>query len=121
MTVEHIETRKSLNNISQNPFDKNSLLEISEIGVPTTDIEKEYKALKRAVELPIYSGSLERFCAVGDDNGLFIIINQKLKQEWFPTNDKAISSDFMIKFEEMGNVYEVEFKNKNLRCTTSER
>jgi len=97
--------RKTLSNSSEKPFSKNSVLEISEIGLPTFDIDKAHKILKEVTGISIYSGSVERFCAIGDAHGLFILINKNLKKEWFPTNDKTESSDFMIRFMEDGKVY----------------
>jgi len=110
--VEFI-ARKRLNQISNQPFDKNSLIAISEIGIPTADISRVYKILNEATNIPIYSGSLERFCAIGDDNGLFIVINKMLKKEWFPTNDQPFSADFNIKFIEQDKIFILEyFKDK---------
>lgn len=110
--VEFI-ARKRLNQISNQPFDKNSLIAISEIGIPTADISRVHKILNEATNIPIYSGSLERFCAIGDDNGLFIVINKMLKKEWFPTNDQPFSADFNIKFIEQDKIFILEyFKDK---------
>jgi len=106
--------RKNLDNSSQLPFDKNALLEISEIGIPTFDISEEYKILNEVTGIPIHSGSMERFCAIGDDNGLFIVINKELKKEWFPTKDKAFSSDFRISFVEKGNEFILVYRDGKL-------
>jgi len=38
----------------------------------------------------------DRFCAVGDENGLFIVVNNELKK-WFPTGDLIEQSDFKIR------------------------
>lgn len=111
--------RKNLKNDSNKPFDKNSLLEISEIGIPTFDIHREYNILKETTGIPIYSGSLERFCAIGDDNGLFIAINKELKKEWFPTNGKTLSADFSIQFIEKGKAYIFEYQNEKLTTVTN--
>jgi catechol-2,3-dioxygenase len=107
--------RKNMENNSNQPFDKNSLLEISEIGIPTSDIDKEYKILKKATGIPIHSGNLERFCAIGDDNGLFIAINKEQKKVWFPTKDTPLSSDFNITFIEKGKEFTFEYKNEELK------
>jgi len=111
--------RKNLESDSNQPFGKNSLLEISEIGIPTSDIGKEYKILKNATGIPIHSGNLERFCAIGNDNGLFIAINKKLKKEWFPTKDIPFSSDFVIKFTEKGNKFTFEYKEEKLKAVAN--
>jgi catechol-2,3-dioxygenase len=102
--------RKHLNNENQAPFDADSFLEISEIGLPVNDLEATYNALRDIVDIQIYDGNFERFCAIGDERGLFICIDKTAKT-WFPTGDKACSSDFEIKFEEKGLAYEVAFKN----------
>ncbi|MGB1219771.1 MAG: VOC family protein [Flavobacteriales bacterium] len=108
--------RKNLENNSRKPFSKNALLEISEIGMPTFDINKEYKVLKEIADIAIHSGNLERFCALGDENGLFIAINKEEKKEWFPTKDKPFSSDFNIRFIEKGNEFTFQYKNEELNA-----
>lgn len=72
--------RKTLENPSNELFDSDSLLEISEIGLPTTNIEQVYKMIGQKSTLPIYSGSFERFCSIGDEHGLFICIDTQKKR-----------------------------------------
>ena len=57
---------------------------------------------------PIYDGTLQRFAAIGDEEGLFIIVNHNKK--WMPTNDLAQLIDFEGIFE-FGNQ-----KVAGLRC-----
>ncbi len=105
--------RKNLNNTSTRDFDQNSFLEISEIGIPTTNIKREFILLNKNCGLDIYDGSFERFCAIGNDNGLFICINKNTK-DWFPTNDKAYSSDFEVIINEKDQEYKIEYRNEQL-------
>lgn len=112
--------RKNLKNNSNRLFDKKSLLEISEIGLPTTDINKEYEILKVTADIPVFSGNLERFCAIGDDNGLFIVINKKIKKEWFPTNDEPLSADFNIRFIEKGQEFILRYENEKLQAVAEQ-
>lgn len=111
--VEFI-ARKTLNNHSNLSFKQSSLLEISEIGLPTVDISFEYKQLHKATGILIYSGSLEQFCAIGDEHGLFIVINKNLKKQWFPTQDKTESADFKIQFIEKDKRYSFTYENEQL-------
>lgn len=111
--VEFI-ARKNLNNKSEKQFSAKSLLEISEIGVPVNDIKTTYNSLNKIVTLPVFDGGFERFCAIGDENGLFICINKR-ERLWFPTNDKAYSSEFEILLTENNNDYKLEFKNGELK------
>lgn len=106
--------RKNLNNSSTQKFDTNQFLEISEIGIPTLDIQKEFDQLTSLTGIEIFDGSFERFCAIGDENGLFICINKNVK-DWFPTNDKAVSSEFEMRLIEKGNEYRIEYKNEEIK------
>ncbi|MBV1924207.1 MAG: VOC family protein [Flavobacteriaceae bacterium] len=106
--------RKNLQNNSVEIFDSNFFLNISEIGLPTFDIEKEFNILHKQSGIEIYDGGFERFCAIGDENGLFICIDKKQK-DWFPTNDKAYSSDFEVQFKEKGKEYSIQYKNNELK------
>lgn len=85
--------RKNLSNASSQAFSPDSFLEVSEIGLPTLNIEEKYQLLHQTVGLEIYDGSFDRFCAIGDERGLFICIDQS-KKDWFPVNDTAWPADF---------------------------
>ena len=56
--------------------------------MPVTDIEAAFKKLKTHLGVSVFDGSFDKFCAVGEEQGLFIIID-KAKKDWFPLNDKA--------------------------------
>ncbi|MGK0364019.1 MAG: catechol-2,3-dioxygenase [Saprospiraceae bacterium] len=113
--VEFI-ARKNLDNSSKAPFNQNSLLEISEIGIPTINIEEKFKILNEALGLKIFSGSFESFCAIGGEMGLFICIN-KDKKDWYPKNDKAFSSDFSALFAAKSMKYSIDFYQDKLKIT----
>ncbi|MFK7925626.1 MAG: VOC family protein [Bacteroidia bacterium] len=85
--------RKNLENASDQDFGPASLLEVSEVGIPTLNIEEVYQQLNQTIGLEIYDGSFERFCAIGDEQGLFICIDPS-KKDWFPINDTAWVADF---------------------------
>ncbi len=55
--------------------------------------------------LDFNSGDFEVFCAAGDENGLFIILNKE-KRRWFPTDDIPHSSYFRVEGD-----YNIEFTN----------
>lgn len=110
--VEFI-ARKNLKYTGDKNFDKNSLIEISEIGVPLNNIEPALAVLSAQLGLKIYDGGMDRFCAIGSENGLFICINKNSK-DWFPTNDKAYSSEFEIRVEEKESECKLKFKDGRL-------
>lgn len=105
--------RNDLGNESDVEFSAKCFLEISEIGVPVKDIEKTSTHLNDIVKIPIYDGAFDRFCAIGDENGLFICINKEIK-DWYPTGDKAYSSGFEIELIQNGKSYILAFKNERI-------
>jgi catechol-2,3-dioxygenase len=103
-------SRKSLSIDSIDTFDHHGFLGISEVGMAVSDIEKTYHSLQQRSDFKIYDGNFDSFCAVGDENGLFILIN-KDRKDWFPTGDKAFSADFHIKIKNLGKTLEFDFRD----------
>ena len=106
--------RKNLGNESNEDFSANSLIEISEIGIPVNNIEATYNTLKETTNIEIFDGGFEKFCAIGDETGLFICID-KSKKDWYPTGDKAYSSEFNIRLEEKEREFELEFVDGEIK------
>ena len=109
--------RKNLNNASNEPFNVDSLLQISEIGWVVEDIETAYAALSKNTVLPIYDGSFDRFCALGDEQGLFICIN-KNKKKWFPKDDIAHIAPFQLQFEHQNQSFHLAFEGNHMHSIT---
>jgi hypothetical protein len=109
--VEFI-SRKNLDIPNKKPFSSGSILNISEIGLATTRIEKIYQELNRMQRIEIFDGNFKRFCAAGNDEGMFILVNHKIKK-WFPTNDEVFVSDFGIRGD-----YNFEFVNGRINEIT---
>ncbi|QHI38712.1 hypothetical protein IMCC3317_41060 [Kordia antarctica] len=93
--VEFI-ARKDLDIVNTHPFSASDLLNISEIGIVSNDNEAIYEQLNAMRSIPIYDGNLDRFCALGNEEGLFILVNNT-KKKWFPTQEEALVADFYIK------------------------
>lgn len=94
-------------------FSEKDILGIAEVGLATNDVEEKFSFLNQNFGLEKYSGDYERFCAVGDDEGLFIIINKDQK-DWIPTGDKAYASPFEIKLSVEKALFGGIFKNERL-------
>jgi len=104
---------EKLNQVRQEKFDSNQILGIAEIGLATDEVQPAFDFLADNFQLKKYSGDFEKFCAVGDDEGLIITIN-KNKKDWFPTNDKAFASPFQLEFEQSKKTHQFSFKNNIL-------
>ncbi len=111
--VEFI-ARRALSHASERSFSGESLLEISEIGLPSEDIEAVFRPLNRQTGVPIFSGSFDSFCAVGNERGLFICVDTRKKDIWFPTEDKIQNSDFELDFVEGEENYHLAYEKGRL-------
>ncbi len=74
--------RHNLSNKTSEAFSAESILNISEIGLPVNDVNNFYSEVKMKFNIPVFSGDQKTFCTAGDDNGLFIIV--KKGRKWFP-------------------------------------
>jgi len=81
---------------SDTVFTPRLILNISEMAIATDNIETIYNRLNEIEPIAIFDGDFDRFCALGNDEGLFIIID-KNKKKWYPTMDEALTSSFIIK------------------------
>jgi len=76
-------TRYRLDNVTDEPFNRDSLLSISEIGMASTDVQATAQQICAAFGYTIFDGEgNDVFGVVGDDEGLFIIVKQG--RIWFP-------------------------------------
>ena len=74
--------RHELSNASDDPFDSQHILNVSEIGYVVPDVAEAVKSLN-SLGLTPYREPGEKFAAVGDAHGLFIVA--ETNRPWFPT------------------------------------
>jgi len=106
--------RKKLNINHNEEFSAKRFLHISEIGYPTNDVKKTYHLLNTNYNLDKYDCDEKRFCAIGDEYGLFIVVNYNLKK-WLPTGDEALPFPFEIHFNNnSGKSYNLKIEKENI-------
>lgn len=79
--------RHRLDNSTSVPFNEFGFLCISEVGLVVDDVLKSYRDINENFNIPVFGSSTENFTACGDDEGLFIIVNEK--RRWFPLQAEA--------------------------------
>jgi catechol-2,3-dioxygenase len=80
--------RHNLPNRSDRPFSERSILSISEIGIASDDVLETVRLLESRVGVEVYDGPpSDTFTAVGDENGLFIVVRRG--RVWFPDTGQA--------------------------------
>ncbi|AYB38369.1 VOC family protein [Brevibacillus laterosporus] len=72
----------SLHNPSEAPFSQHSILYISEIGLPVPNVAEGSKHIYEICEQEIWRKDEKQFAAIGDVEGLFILI--ETSRPWFP-------------------------------------
>ena len=80
--------RHNLDNQSDIPFTSANILEISEIGLPATEVIPVAAGFEAKLGLPIYDGrGSDMFAAVGDERGLLIVVPEG--HPWLPTDSTS--------------------------------
>ncbi len=93
--------RHTLENASNRPFGSSSLLSVSEIGLVVEDVHDTRVRLNNEMNMEPYFGFTDEFCAVGDENGLIIIVQsgrhwspkRKVAAQVFPTTIRLSECD----------------------------
>jgi hypothetical protein len=101
--------RFDLDNKTEEPFSSSQFLSVSEAGLvfKEDEFDRGTESLLREYQLPYFSkqSPLPHFRAVGDDEGLFIIV--PANRNWFPTDKRSGIFPITIRFENNGNSYEL--------------
>ena len=99
--------RFDLNNETDEQFSSAQMLSISEVGFVFNEDElnKRTESLLQRYDLSYFDKQppLPQFRAVGDDEGLFIIVPNY--RNWFPTSKPAVIFPMEIEFENYGKKY----------------
>jgi catechol 2,3-dioxygenase-like lactoylglutathione lyase family enzyme len=74
--------RHNLHEESEQPFGSESILRVSEIGLPAPTVAQMVDALTAGPDLCLYSGDRENFAALGDEHGLVIVVPEG--RGWLP-------------------------------------
>jgi catechol-2,3-dioxygenase len=75
--------RRGLHNDRAGSFGPELFLGLSEVGLPVADTRPAIEILEQTFGLAVFSGDRDQFTALGDDNGLFIVVRPG--RLWLPT------------------------------------
>jgi hypothetical protein len=109
--------RYDLANEDNADFDISQVLGVNEMGMPTNNVKSINQQLEKELETNFWKGDLERFGTNGNQEGILLLPNYNLKETWFPTTLKIISEPFEATVYNNGKLYEMEFRNEELKIT----
>ena len=86
--VEFI-ARHDMDNASSLPFGPNSILEVSEIGLPVPDVARYAANVRDGIGQPVWDKSSinDVLTFIGDEDGMFIVVKEG--RDWLMTKDPA--------------------------------
>lgn len=108
-------SRRDFNHKNSALFNAQSVVGIAEIGLAVEKIETIHDQLEE-LGLKKYDGNLDSFCAIGDDEGLIICVDQN-KKTWYPTSDDAMPAAFRLEFEHQDKQYHLEYNGKTIQIS----
>lgn len=80
--------RSNFNKKRVKSFSESSVLNISEVGLPVFQVSTAYNYIAKATGLEKFRKSNNTFCAVGDDEGLLILVDSA-ENVWYPTEERT--------------------------------
>ncbi|WCM62866.1 VOC family protein [Paenibacillus polymyxa] len=87
----------TLNNAVTEAFGPNSLLRISEIGLPVDDVPEVSRIITETFQLDSWGGAGQKFAPLGDVEGSFIVIDKQ--RLWFPDDRLPAVFNTSVLFE----------------------
>ena len=104
---------------SGNPdFSIAQVLSISEIGFGTYALEDVQRQLNSTMGLPIFGEAKPHFRALGDDHGLFILVDAATKL-WIPMMEPAWPFPFAATLSSQGKSWDVKWDNVQLQLVST--
>jgi catechol 2,3-dioxygenase-like lactoylglutathione lyase family enzyme len=73
------------------------LMEVSEVGLPVSDVPAAVEFLRSEFGLPVFDDGGDKFHALGDDHGLFIVV--PVGRDWLFTDRPASDAPVRVTIE----------------------
>lgn len=106
-------SRKRLGLRGSGEFGSNCLIGISEIGFATYAPADVRTRLEAEMDLDRFWCSEDRFCALGDEQGLFILVDAGHKR-WIPCMEEALPFPFSAAVSSGSRSWKVSWDNTEL-------
>ena len=116
--LAEIITHQNVDYQNTKTFNQDSLLGISEIGLPTLDIKSTNQKIEEQTTSKFWKGDFEVFGTNGTDEGKILLPNYLIKTTWFPTNTAIQQHPFELVIESENQKYQINYINKTLKINS---
>lgn len=99
-------------------FDEDNILNISEIGLPVFQVTEAFNSIHKATGIEKFDCTGSTFCACGNDEGLFIIVD-KAEKTWYPTDEAAKEYPLEVNFEVGSSSYNLKLSQGEMTVVKS--
>ena len=110
--VEFILRKRDLKKMNS-MFSVDNISSICEVGMPVKNCTHVAKSLKEKLCLEEYMGASDHFIPIGDDDGLFIMVEEGVKK-WFPVNQLVQAAKLEVVVGIQERVYEVSCEKEEI-------
>lgn len=107
--------RNDLNNKSRDPFSHASLMCLNEVGTTTDDIPSLNARLEKSLGSSFWKGNTHRFGTHGDQEGLLLLVNNNLKEDWFPTKVPTQSAPYQAEVQTSKGDFRLEYSDQQIK------
>lgn len=90
--------RERVKSKSRTVFNEKDVISISEVGLPVFQVNEAFKIISSQSGITKFDCKSSTFCACGDDDGLFIVVD-KAEKTWFPTDEAAKAYPLKVLFQ----------------------
>ncbi|WP_054851504.1 VOC family protein [Olleya sp. ITB9] len=107
--------RYDLKNDDKTDFDISKVLGVNEMGMPTNDVRKINIQLENELGTKFWKGDFKRFGTNGNQEGILLLPNYKVKEIWFPTTLKIKPQSFNAIIKNNKQEYKIEYIEEQLK------
>lgn len=111
--------RQELDNGINSNFKISDVLCVNEIGMPTINVKKANNELSEKFGTEFWKGDIKRFGTNGSQEGMFLLPNYEIKENWFPTTIKIKPEPFEIQLENNNERYNMEYRDGKIITTAN--
>lgn len=109
--------RYNLDNATKGDFSYNDILCVNEIGAPSADPKRLNLFLVENLGTTIWKVDLKRFAVNGDKEGMILLVNNEIKDKWYPTDLFSASAPFEAQILNNGQTSDIQFDGYKFELT----